>query len=833
MSLKDPTVSYNINDDVFTKVWQIESQDLKIKNPDWGPSLTKLLSVVASKLGVPPPCLSANLDSMLYMERGSSIDWCSNIEEEAHKVGTLLVQLPSSFTGGSFRVYDGEEREEDEEDASKITSFDLGVATGEKEFKCHFLAHYNDCQYEMEKIKSGSRLLLCYSLCFNGAGQLPSAAVLKTSMIPLQQELNELPRHDRIVLVPLARHYSDYSLRQDGLTALAHHHRAKAEAIKVAGKGDWVVLIIQAKKIHTHCYHHNSHTSSSMKHVYSENGNRLTSPKKWLDNIISFAPIEEAVVTQDFSDSDSYGDPFYSERHTQHVDCDYQSIGGAMMLTDSKMVADNWGASKSIKESNCYGRYNEESFDTTYWSTFLLAYDSSSKFELKCLSGGVGVSDAIKTRIVPTNDISLLERLLTVVEDKTHCYVNADCSRSLLEMLLQSEENTSGVISLVNRLLLCSPFIEPDEKLWDTILVAIKRFGWNTLEHSVSLLLCDEDRKKKSARGTRINLPVFLARVEFSMKLTQIGNQAAAIFAKQCVTSCINDLLNTNDTHIIGSLIENYTEKIERIVTQYGWHGHFVQTALGFLINNPGTNQNLLHAGDLVFKLHTTNQCKVTQDCLLAYAKRFATVPYYVLYTNETQYITLLQSILAVVKYGSEEETDKFGETCVLHYNIFCSILKAFEIVESAAQNIDCFSLLRDFMNRCLLQHSTSPDPVRGWKENAPSTHIHMCFERYPTLASSADAAGRFPLHHAVSKSTVPYETLEFIIAKNPAATTSPDPVSNMYPFMSAASVNNAAATFRLLQAGPDLVSGGIEIVNDNSAEACKKRKRTPSLEGR
>ena len=325
-SLKDPTVSYNINDDVFTKVWQIESQDLKIKNPDWGPSLTKLLSVVASKLGVPPPCLSANLDSMLYMERGSSIDWCSNIEEEAHKVATLLVQLPSSFTGGSFRVYDGEEREEDEEDASKITSFDLGVVTGEKEFICHFLAHYNDCQYEMEKIKSGSRLLLCYSLCFNGAGQLPSAAVLKTSMIPLHQELNELPRHDRIFLVPLARHYSDYSLRQDGLNALAHHHRAKAEAIKVAGKDDWVVLIIQAKKIHTHCYHHNSHTSSSMKHVYSENGNRLTSPKKWLDNIISFAPIEEAVVTQDFSDSDSYGDPFYSERHTQHVDCDYQSI---------------------------------------------------------------------------------------------------------------------------------------------------------------------------------------------------------------------------------------------------------------------------------------------------------------------------------------------------------------------------------------------------------------------------------------------------------------------------------------------------------------------------
>lgn len=123
-SLKDPTVSYNINDDVFTNVWHIESQDVKIKNPEWDPSLKKLLSIVAVKLGVNPLSLSANLDSMLYMERGSSIDWCSNVEQTPRDVGTLYIQPPSAFTGGLFRVSNGEEDQEgDQEGVEEVSGF--------------------------------------------------------------------------------------------------------------------------------------------------------------------------------------------------------------------------------------------------------------------------------------------------------------------------------------------------------------------------------------------------------------------------------------------------------------------------------------------------------------------------------------------------------------------------------------------------------------------------------------------------------------------------------------------------------------------------------------
>jgi hypothetical protein len=198
-SLKDPTVSYKTNDDVFTNVYQIEAQDLAIQNPAWTASLQKLLVPIASKMGIPPSLLSAQLDSLYLFEKGSFIDWCSSIEERP-VIGTLLIQLPSEFSGGLIRVYDGEEGEE--EDESKITCFGMGQSTGKSEYTCHFLCHYGDCQYEMQKIKSGRRLLLRYSLKYKGRDKIPSAALLRNTIVPVRRSLESLPRSDHVVLVP-------------------------------------------------------------------------------------------------------------------------------------------------------------------------------------------------------------------------------------------------------------------------------------------------------------------------------------------------------------------------------------------------------------------------------------------------------------------------------------------------------------------------------------------------------------------------------------------------------------------------------------------------------
>jgi hypothetical protein len=194
---------------------------------------------------------------------------------------------------------------------------------------------------------------------------------------------------------------------------------------------------------------------------------------------------------------------------------------------------------------------------------------------------------------------------------------------------------------------------------------------------------------------------------------------------------------------------------------------------------------------------------------------------------NKEMIVVLLQSIRAVIEHGDQDDINKLGEKSIYEKHGFSFLLNA--ITETEADDVDSHSLLRDFMNRCLLQHSV-PHMQYRWKENdsdvSPCMHIQMCFDKNPNLSSSVDAVGRLPLHHAVASSNeVPCETLEFIAAKYPVAATTRDPVSGLFPFMMAGSVGNVEAAFKLLLEDPGLVTGA--LVNDIVEENSKKRKRS------
>lgn len=93
-------------------------------------------------------------------------------------------------------MFDGEEGGSEEDEKDFITSFDMG-SPDQAEFACHFLCHYSDCQYQVEKITSGSRTLLRYSLRYSKDGVKPTASLLHKSVVPLQTSLSLLPRADR------------------------------------------------------------------------------------------------------------------------------------------------------------------------------------------------------------------------------------------------------------------------------------------------------------------------------------------------------------------------------------------------------------------------------------------------------------------------------------------------------------------------------------------------------------------------------------------------------------------------------------------------------------
>ena len=94
--------------------------------------------------------------------------------------------------------------------------------------------------------------MLRYAVSYHREGTKPSANLLyHSSMVPVERSLSFLPRTDRFFLVPLVHEYNRTSLAKYGINCLAGTHRAKAEAIKAGGGGQWKVLIVNAKKLFT------------------------------------------------------------------------------------------------------------------------------------------------------------------------------------------------------------------------------------------------------------------------------------------------------------------------------------------------------------------------------------------------------------------------------------------------------------------------------------------------------------------------------------------------------------------------------------------------------
>lgn len=97
---------------------------------------------------------------LLVYLKGSYVDRCSTANSDHNVLGTLFVQLPAVFKGGEVSIFnangDGE------------SSFNLG-ASGDASFSCFAIAHYKSCEYAFDKMKSGNRILLKYSLLWTVA----------------------------------------------------------------------------------------------------------------------------------------------------------------------------------------------------------------------------------------------------------------------------------------------------------------------------------------------------------------------------------------------------------------------------------------------------------------------------------------------------------------------------------------------------------------------------------------------------------------------------------------------------------------------------------------
>jgi hypothetical protein len=332
------------------KTWRIEPSQIRIEHAAWPAALEELIAISADTLGVESKLVKAKLDKMLLHEPGGFSEKHREAGKADGMFATLVVQLPSQYTGGSFVVSHG----------SESNKFELGSG-GDASYGCHFVAHYADCEHGIHKVESGFRLALVYSLCYTG-GNRPTAADVTGDRNKLKSILNRLPREDRLVMLPLDRQYAAASIARFGFQALKGRDRDRQQAVATASKGFYTTMIVRASRTDAErgdgddeCddfYANDCEPGSPVLEckVYDTDGCDCSADLKWIRNQVNFDSVD----------------------------------GNGMVLATKSAVEEMWGEGESSPVK--YNEYEGAFRETTYETYLLLVYSENAELELM-LSG--------------------------------------------------------------------------------------------------------------------------------------------------------------------------------------------------------------------------------------------------------------------------------------------------------------------------------------------------------------------------------------------------------------------------------------------------------------
>jgi hypothetical protein len=145
--------------------WEIARSRISIDQSRWINTLSPQLDRICRGLGLPEGSkLKAELHNMLVYAPGQFFAPHQDSEKTDDMIGTLVVSLPSHFTGGAMSI---------EHHGAK-------VRVGGSEKNLTFIAFYTDCHHEVHPIKQGHRIVLTYNLVLgsNSTGvRAPTASI--------------------------------------------------------------------------------------------------------------------------------------------------------------------------------------------------------------------------------------------------------------------------------------------------------------------------------------------------------------------------------------------------------------------------------------------------------------------------------------------------------------------------------------------------------------------------------------------------------------------------------------------------------------------------------
>jgi hypothetical protein len=132
---------------------EIPASRLKIDRRRWKRTLQPTLAALGADLGLAPgQRLAAELHGMLIYGPGQFFKQHQDSERADGMVGTLVVTLPSTFTGGAIVV-------EHQGDAVTYRATKQPLS---------FIAFYADCRHEIRRVRTGYRIVLTYDLILEG-----------------------------------------------------------------------------------------------------------------------------------------------------------------------------------------------------------------------------------------------------------------------------------------------------------------------------------------------------------------------------------------------------------------------------------------------------------------------------------------------------------------------------------------------------------------------------------------------------------------------------------------------------------------------------------------
>lgn len=141
--------------------FELSPSNFEISYPDWQNKVNFLAqkAVLDMTRGRTASVkITAKLHKMLiYKTNGHFSRHRDDSSKDMHMFGTLVIQLPSDYTGGDFITYYGNEEQ----------TYDFGRSLGKSKYGVHFTAHFADIEHESKPITSGYRLILIYILCCN------------------------------------------------------------------------------------------------------------------------------------------------------------------------------------------------------------------------------------------------------------------------------------------------------------------------------------------------------------------------------------------------------------------------------------------------------------------------------------------------------------------------------------------------------------------------------------------------------------------------------------------------------------------------------------------